>query len=420
MFCKYCGAEQEEGSVVCTACGEVLAERGQKKSRWKIIAAVSASILLLGALVVAVLWGMGVELGPGANDVFLKDSYSVEDSVAVKNAADVIAEVNGQKLTVAEFQAHYVGNIYQFLEGYGTNYFDFSKPLNEQIFSEEEGMTWQQYFVATALENWHRYQILCALAQEDGFVADLSAIDTIPEDLETAAIQYGFESAEDMIHADMGNACDMNAYIAYVALHSKGNQYVSHLYDKWAPTAEDLETYYKDNEDAFKQSGITKDYGNIADVRHILIMPAGEKTDGKYSDAQWQEAYDKAEQIFKEWKAGDATEESFAELANTYSEDGGSNTVGGLYEGIMPDSNYVEQFLNWSIDPSRKVGDAEIVETDFGYHIMYYVSGEPVWMAAARENILPDKLNALIQENTERWPMEVSYSKIVVTDTNVQ
>ena len=42
----------------------------------------------------------------------------------------------------------------------------------------------------------------------------------------------------------------------------------------------------------------------------------------------------KAEQILDDWKNGDATEDSFAELAKTYSDDTGSNTNGGLYEAV--------------------------------------------------------------------------------------
>jgi hypothetical protein len=37
------------------------------------------------------------------------------------------------------------------------------------------------------------------------------------------------------------------------------------------------------------------------------------------------------------------------------------------------DSNYVENFLNWAMD-AHKDGDTGIVETEYGYHIMFYSS----------------------------------------------
>lgn len=470
MNCKFCNAELEEGVLVCPVCGKETAEaipaqepevteagaaeqespteqevteqvpdaapeageqpqeeaapetaeaEKPKKNVLRIVLTAVCGVLLLGILVVAILYGTGVDLSPRSNDIQYKDSYTVEDTAAVKAADKVVATVNGKELTNGELQAHYFGNMYQFLDSYGTYYFSYSQPLDTQVFSEDTGMTWQQYFLYASLENWHRYQILCAFAEEEGFTADLSALETLAQDLEAAAQSYGFESADALIQSDMGAACSLEDYTSYIRLFQTGNQYVSYKYTQWAPTQEDLENYYAENEAAFIESGITKDSGQIADVRHILIIPEGEKTDGAYTDAQWQAALEEAEKLLDEWKKGAATEESFAELANTYSEDPGSNTTGGLYEGITPSSSYVESFLNWSVDASRQVGDTGIVQTDYGYHIMYYVSGEPMWMTAARENILPDRINALIEENLERWPMEVKYRNIVVTDANV-
>ena len=78
-----------------------------------------------------------------------------------------------------------------------------------------------------------------------------------------------------------------------------------------------------------------------------------------------------AEEILAEWEAGDATEESFAELANAKSDDG-DGTTGGLYENISPDSNYVDAFKDWALD-DHQPGDTGIIETQYGYHVMYYV-----------------------------------------------
>ena len=49
------------------------------------------------------------------------------------------------------------------------------------------------------------------------------------------------------------------------------------------------------------------------------------------SKAKKDAAKQKAEDLLAQWKAGDATEDSFAELANENSADSGSNTNGGLY-----------------------------------------------------------------------------------------
>ena len=115
----------------------------------------------------------------------------------------------------------------------------------------------------------------------------------------------------------------------------------------------------------------------IANVRHILVSfeggTKGEDGTTTYSEEEKNTARTEAERILQLWKDGEATEESFAALVAANSDDQGSLTTGGLYTDINVDSNYVGNFLNWAMDP-HKEGDTGIVETEYGYHIMYYVS----------------------------------------------
>ena len=46
--------------------------------------------------------------------------------------------------------------------------------------------------------------------------------------------------------------------------------------------------------------------------------------------------------------------------------------IGGLYENIHPGTEFVPNFLAWSIDPARVEGETAIVETEYGCHIMYF------------------------------------------------
>ena len=130
---------------------------------------------------------------------------------------------------------------------------------------------------------------------------------------------------------------------------------------------------------------------NTIDVRHILIQPeAGTLTsEDEGYEAEQEElkaaAKARAEEIYAQWKAGEATEESFAELANTESSDTGSNTNGGLYTQVAQ-GEMVPVFNDWCFDDSRKAGDSGIVyaeSTNYsGYHIMYFVGDNiPYWEA---------------------------------------
>ena len=149
---------------------------------------------------------------------------------------------------------------------------------------------------------------------------------------------------------------------------------------------------------------------NTMDVRHILIMPeAGELTseDEGYEAEQAQlqaDAVAKAEALLAEWKAGEATEESFAALAAANTEDTGSMYTGGLYENVYK-GQMVEAFENWCFDASRQPGDTGIVETTYGAHVMYYVKENvPMWQyevaSTLQSNAYNEWMTALPSEST--------------------
>ena len=111
--------------------------------------------------------------------------------------------------------------------------------------------------------------------------------------------------------------------------------------------------------------------------RHILINAVDSDGDGVYSDEEVQEAVASAESLLEEWKAGEATEDSFAVMANLYSEDSGSNTVGGLYEDVFK-NQMVPPVNDWIFDDSVQPGDTTVVAYNeggsyTGAHVIYYV-----------------------------------------------
>ena len=115
----------------------------------------------------------------------------------------------------------------------------------------------------------------------------------------------------------------------------------------------------------------------MKNVRHVLIKfeggsynsSTGETT---YTDAEKSAARKAAQKLLDDWvAAGDLSEESFAELAKKNSKDGNA-AEGGLYEDVFP-GQMVENFENWLYDAERKVGDYGLVESPYGYHIMFFV-----------------------------------------------
>ena len=140
---------------------------------------------------------------------------------------------------------------------------------------------------------------------------------------------------------------------------------------------------------------------NLKDVRHILIKFEGGKynsTTGQttFTDAEKKAALEKAEKIYNEWVKSGASEEDFKDLVEEHSGDTASVEDGGLYENVYP-GQMVEKFEDFCYDENRKAGDHGIVESTYGYHIMYFVGDSDV---TYRDFMIKDELRA---DELEQW-----------------
>ncbi len=400
---------------------EISEEAPVKKTMklWQIIVAAAASVVLLAALGVVLMQALGFEIvsknDPGSTSAFANDYTGSEKEV--KKAADkVIATVGDKKLTNKKLQLYYsmvvndfVMNYYSYLSQVGL---DYTKPLGEQKCYYDESISWEEYFVDTALQTWINYQSVALLAAESGYEMDAEAkkaLEELPAQLDEQAKESGYEDADELLAKEINSTVE--EYIDYWTLFQIGYGFTSRK-----PDAKTLEAYFNENSATFAEQGITKDSGPIVDVRHILIQS---KDGAPETQKEWAACKKEAEAILKEWKSGAATEDSFAELANLKSADGGSNTTGGLYEGITKDASYVEPFLNWCMDSSRKVGDTGIVKTEFGYHIMYMSGTQQYWAYAAEMDYLDAQTTRIIEEATKKWEADTNKKKICIAELDL-
>ena len=462
MNCKFCNAELPEGVTLCPACGkemteelpdaileavneaaaEVIAEETaeettevipeaiseadpaeapvKKTALWVKILAVVGALSLVAVLAGAVFYGVGASR--------TAKSYTVSDSKAEKVRDTVIATVGDLELTNSALQLYYWQSVNEFYNSYGyyldSSVLDFDKPLDEQFYDEQNGATWQQYFLESALSSWSRYAALYMQAKEEGFQLSeemQTHVDTLPQQMEEAAAQSGFESVEAMLHSDMGLVCDQNGYLDYLNVNIYASQYLDSVYDSMVPTMEEIEAYYAENEETLSQQGIVNDGSVTVDARHILICPKGgtEAEDGSitYSEEEWEQCRADAQKILDAWQAEDGTEDGFAQCATMYTEDPGSMASGGLYTDIY-EGQMVPQFEEWCFDESRKYGDTGLVRTDYGYHIMFFVESREIWITNVSDTMIYERTLAMVDEAAAKWPMEANYKKIALSDTS--
>lgn len=152
----------------------------------------------------------------------------------------------------------------------------------------------------------------------------------------------------------------------------------------------------------------------MSNVRHLLVQYEGGTEDEltgemNYTTEEMETAKAEAEKLLKQWQDGEATEESFIELVAAHTDDTGSAENGGLYENINPSSQYVANFLSWSINPERKVGDVELVQTEYGYHIMYFSGYSEL---SYRDTLITNELKTADQNAWSEAAMETATATI--------
>lgn len=164
----------------------------------------------------------------------------------------------------------------------------------------------------------------------------------------------------------------------------------------------------------------SNDYA-LKNVRHLLVKFEGGTYNSStqtttYTDEEKAAAKEEAEKLLAEWvAAGDLSEDSFAALAKKESDDNADE--GGLYEDVYP-GQMAEEFEDWCYDDNRKVGDYGIIETEYGYHIMFFVgNSETTYRNYMITNALrSEELEEWYTEQTEAIKLEVLTEKHVKKD----
>ncbi|MBQ4642392.1 MAG: peptidylprolyl isomerase [Oscillospiraceae bacterium] len=443
-FCPHCGAqlpeeetvplevpEEPETEIVETVDGyeDILPEEKPAKKKiktWKIILACVGGVLLLLALAVGVAYHFfSVDFGINDAPVMKRDSYSVEDAVALEKGDVVIATVGNRELTNGQLQIYYWSGVSDFLNYYSSYLtalgIDYTKPFDEQIFNPDTGMTYQQMFLENALDSWRRYATLMMLAEEADFKLsdeEQKTVDGFANQVTAMAEYYGYDDVAQFLQEQMAPGTTLDGYLAYLHENYVGMAYYDTLFEAMMPSDTEVEAYFEEHKAEFEENDITKESGLYYDVRHILIPIEGGTKDENgttiYSDQDWTDCQKKAQDLLDEFLAGDATEEVFGELAAEYSTDGGSSSNGGLYTQLTKDTNFVEGFKNWYLEEGRKPGDTGLVQSLYGYHIMYFSQSYEIWKYEAQSMLLSDMTSKMLEDAMEKWPMDVNYKKIVL------
>ena len=366
--------------------------------------------------------------GYGNNDHSVYSSYSIYSTTPDSADMQAIIAINSDSEEIFNnkiLQIAFWTEFMNFMNTYGQYAaymgLDTTKPLSEQL-TEEGGVTWEQFFLRSAVENLAQNYALAQTAYANGYVlseedqAQIDGILSADSDFAQEYLEQGYADADTYLQYYFGDGVDAKTYQDYQKLFfAAADCYYAELdILEAALTEAAVEAHFDANAEEFAEQGYRK--CNNIHVRHILIQPEGEQAD--WTDADWTTAEVEAQALYDRWQAT-PTEEAFAELAKEKTMDPGSAETGGLYEDVTPGS-MVAPFDEWCFDETRQPGDHGIVKTTYGYHIMYFVGEAETneWYDMAADDLLYSQIQEYIAECKANFPLKFDYSLIRIFDVS--
>ena len=381
-------------------------------------------------------------------DVTCKGSYTAD----TLDRKTVVAEIDGQKLTLGMLNVLYRLEINEYTPEEGTEPPDFSAPLDTQrCGAPYENLTWQQFFLQKALDRWHTLQALerksreITYQDEENFEVDeklheeymkdmpindtvlygkestfrlskmqTAFLDGIPDQLEALAQEKG-GTMEDLLAREFGSGILKEDLEETAWLMNYAYMYFIELTYDMKPTDSALLAQINQ----LSNTGET-----VVDMRHILMRPEGSWTaDGKVTadEAAWEQSYQDAkglmERFQNHWRKIPA---EFGILAHDYSDDDGSRLNGGLYSEIHK-GQMTEPLDQWLFDPARVPGELGLVKSDYGWHVLYFQDRRDARTPEAQKNYLKACLTQELKAAKANYPVKnVEYDQILLLPVKAQ
>ena len=378
-------------------------------------------------------------------NVTCKGSYTTENF----DSPEIVARIEDQELNNGKLNILYrlAVNAYQPREGEPAP--DFLKPLDSQVCElPGDHITWQQYFLQQALDNWkiiqsfERRSHMPVIQNElnfevdherhDKYMVDIPINDTVlygedasfkltvkekpyleslPEKMENLARDMGYGNLREMIEYEFGSGIPVQNFNDLVYLANYAYLYfVSLSYDP-KPSEEDLQRILASMDPSDEK---------LVDMRHVLVYTEDAEVGegGKLiADEQvWEASYNQAKMILLGFQSGRKQDDvAFSVLAHDHTKDEGSRLSGGLYANIHQ-GQMIKPLDDWLFAPDREIGDIEIIRSDYGWHIVYLKDIKDSRISEARKIFKKDHFKMIMEEMEYNYPITIAYDKIQLAD----
>lgn len=332
---------------------------GAKKKRKKEVEKPNpiARAALITVIVVAVLAAAGL---------FINSDYLRQNGVAVK--------IDGINYSVTDFNYYFENAYSQYQQAMsGTGEFGKSMlpsqqtSLKSQIYDQETGETWYDFFRKMALEQMKEDNRIYKAALEANYQLpeeDKQKLEEEIESFKTNGYITGFSDFSKYLRAIYGRGMTEAEYRKKAERTYLISSYTEHVRESFIYTAEDIEAYYTQNQDNF----------DTYTYRYFLVS-AGTINKNDYPDDSSHQAakgaaIEAAGVRARELAAGIKSEQDFIEAARQYDPEANREDSATLrtYQGSLLGSVYGP----WMKDEARVTGDVGTFKSSNGYYVVYF------------------------------------------------
>ena len=287
--------------------------------------------------------------------------------VIQKNATAVT--IDGEKYTAADVSYFYHYAYNQWYQTYGSyaSYFglDTSSSLNSQVFDQDTGETWADYFCDQGITTMKWTIATYNAAMDSGYEwtdANQESVDSTLSSLETYAANNSTD-VKTYLKYVYGSMMTQKVFEKYLKMQTVATAYATSVYDGYTYTDSDISDYYASNKNDFdivNYEYVTAD-GSVAttDADGNTV----EVTDDMKTAAM-ATAKEAADSVLARYNAG--------ETLKAISEDGKDYTV--TYNSEDAGTYSDTDMMNWLFDGTRKDGDATVIANDTSYNVVVFHS----------------------------------------------
>ena len=205
-------------------------------------------------------------------------------------------KVGNYEFTAGEVNYFYYSaylNEYKSYGDYASYILDTDKSLSSQEYSE--GVTWDDHFRETAINNIRDMVMLCEEAEKAGFTLSDTAeaeIETNIQNYQFMATYYGYKSADAYYTANFGRGVNEKVIRKCMKLAYLSDEFRTYKKESFEYSNSEIDSYYEENKDTYDTITYRMYYVSGAEKDDTTMEEAKEKADYLTDDelADWNTA----------------------------------------------------------------------------------------------------------------------------------